>query len=361
MPARGRFALRMTHPSRILADPRRVPPAAAGDDNPMRSNPRSAPTRGARQPDSPADPAVASLARALAGERSVFDVLRTVRSRRVGAGYRIDSGTSDPHPVTGRPMPQEAGPHAFVSELAPDPLAEWEEALLAWSACGPNGLVAWDVSLDGGFNQIASVLGRTAPEPNNTLATDLLVVADHGTYLYRPRPAEDELTLPGGDPVALARRILGWYREGSTRILPGRPDVDWAMREPGAPSAPLHGPHQHNMNRPGSLWLLPITDVASLGSGMVDLFATRHAYLVDDFGDGRPAGLEAFVAPGRLERPVSLSAYEQGVLTNEIYPAGCVVQNVRLAAEAIDSGRAREIVQQVCDASQALKAKGGAA
>ena len=34
---------------------------------------------------------------------------------------------------------------------------------------------------------------------------------------------------------------------------------------------------------------------------------------------------------------------------------------VRLAADAIDSGRAREIVQQVAEVSQALKAKGGAA
>jgi len=34
---------------------------------------------------------------------------------------------------------------------------------------------------------------------------------------------------------------------------------------------------------------------------------------------------------------------------------------VRLAADAIDSGRAREVVQQVAEVSQALKAKGGAA
>ncbi|HEV3001545.1 MAG TPA: hypothetical protein VGW75_12460 [Solirubrobacteraceae bacterium] len=280
----------------------------------------------------------AVLQRAIEAAPGVFGTLATVRSRRVGAGYRVDSGAEEAHPVTGRAMRQGAGPHAFVSELEPQPLALWEEALLAWAACGPNGLVAWDVSMDGGFNQIVSALGRTAPEPNNTLATDLVIVSDGGTWLYRPAPELTGPAIAGTDPARLAEQVLEWYRDGRTRLLDGRPDVDWAMREPGAPNAPLHGPHQFNMNRPGSVWLLPVTDAGSLGSGMVDLFATRHAYLVDDFADGRPAGLEEFVGEGQLERPVPLSAYEQGVLTNEIYPAGCVVQNVRLAAEALGLG-----------------------
>jgi hypothetical protein len=111
--------------------------------------------------------------RAVAQSATVFEALATVRSRRVGHGYRIDSGTEDPHPVTGRPLRQESGPMAFVSTRS-QPLSQVEEALLCWAACGPNGMVAWDVSLDGGFNQLGSVLGRTAPEPNNTAATDLL-------------------------------------------------------------------------------------------------------------------------------------------------------------------------------------------
>jgi hypothetical protein len=32
---------------------------------------------------------------------SIFNLLTTIRSRRVGRGYRIDSGTSIQHPATG--------------------------------------------------------------------------------------------------------------------------------------------------------------------------------------------------------------------------------------------------------------------
>ena len=268
----------------------------------------------------------------------MFEALRTVRSRRVGVGYRIDSGTADPHPVTGRALEQADGPHRFVSGHGPHPLSEWEEALLAWAACGPNGMVAWDVSMDGGFNQIARLLGRTAPQPNNTLSTDLLIVSDGGTWLYRPESEPRTPAPPDGDPERFAQAVLDWYRNGRIRLLDGRPDIDWAMREPTAPDAPLHGPHQGNINRPGSVWLLPLTDVGALASGMVDLFATRRSYIVDDFADGRPAGLERFIDEGHLQRPVALSSYEQGLLTNECYPAGCMVQNVRLAAETLGLG-----------------------
>ena len=279
------------------------------------------------------------LRRAFVETPGVFELLRTVRSRRVGRGYRIDSGAVDLHPVTGRPMPQEAGPNQFISRAQPAPLLEEEEALLAWAACGPNGIITWDVSLDGGFNQLVAAAGRTAPEPNNTLATDLLIINDHGASLYRPGTArsgtvEMEQDTEGGRYTP----VLGWYRRGTVPILRQRPDVDWAMRVAGAPSAPLNGPHQFNMNRPGTTWFLPVTDVAALHSGLLDLFGTRHAYLVDDFRGDRPAGIEHWIRPGQLERALPLSAYEQGVFQAETYPAGCMVQNIRLAAEALGLG-----------------------
>ena len=61
---------------------------------------------------------------------SAFELLRGMRTRRVGLGYRIDSGTTEKHPVTGREMTQMEGPMKFVSEKSPYSLSEVEEALL---------------------------------------------------------------------------------------------------------------------------------------------------------------------------------------------------------------------------------------
>jgi hypothetical protein len=235
-------------------------------------------------------------------------------------------------------MRQEAGPNAFVSSAPPVPLTETEEALLAWAGCGPNGTITWDVSLDGGFNQIADFSGRTAPEANNLLSTDLLIINDAGAHVYRPEARPQEVVESLEDTDGQYRRVLSWYRHGRIEVCAARPDIDWAMRAPGAPNAPLNGPHQYNMNRPGATWFVPITDVGRLGSGLIGLLATRHAYLTDDFGGENPAGLDRWIRPGQLELPVPLSVYEQGMLRTQSYPAGCIVQNIRLAAEALGLG-----------------------
>jgi hypothetical protein len=269
-------------------------------------------------------------------ETGLFELLRTVRSRRVGAGYRVDSGETEPHPVTGRPMTQAAGPRPFISELPPQPLSDVEEALLLWAACGPNGLVTWEASVGAGFDQLTEVRGRTAPEANNTHATQLLLVNDSGVFLYSP---PDEPLGPGGIAAeALLDTILHWYRDGRVRILDHRPDIDWAMRRAGEPDVPLHGSHQYNLNRPGSSWIIPLTDAAKLMSGIIDTFGGRHLCITDEWHGNRPAGLESFLRPGMLERPLPISAHEQGILITSAYPAGCMVQNARLAAEALGLG-----------------------
>lgn len=295
--------------------------------------------------EAPERPIVASneseqIARAFQDPMGVFEMLRTVRSRRVGLGYRIDSGTTEQHPVTGRTMSQAAGPNSFVSAKDPVRLSEVEEALVAWAACGPNGIAAWDISLDGGFHELVDLAGRTSPHPGNTLASDLLVINDDGAFVYNPGLERDGIVEMTADspPEHRYDRVMQWYRDGMTQILDERPDIDWAVRVPGAPHGTLMGPYQYNLNRPGSTWFLPVTDAAKLMSALINFFDSWHMYPVDEWNGGRPAGVERWIDEGKLELPVTIAAEEQLIFQVEMYPPGAMVQNVRLAAETLGLG-----------------------
>lgn len=282
------------------------------------------------------DRALEALSRAFEDGKGVFDALRTVRSRRVGHGYRIDSGTSDPHPVTGRPLAQERGPLEFVSEVPPEPLSEVEAALLSWAACGPNGIAAWDISLDGGFHELTWISGRTAPAPGNSHATDLLVINDDGAFIYKPsRQRSATVEVEGATGPA---KVLDWYRKGMIQILDERPDLDFALRAAGAPHATLMGPYQANLNRPGSTWFLPITDAGWLNSALINFMDCWHMYPIDEWNGDRPAGVERWIGEGKLELGTTIAASEQLIFQVESYPTGCMVQNIRLAAESMGLG-----------------------
>ncbi len=267
---------------------------------------------------------------------SFFDLLTTIRSRRVGRGYRIDSGEEIKHPVTGRTMKQGLGPMKFVSKKEPKPLTELEEALICWSACGPNGLCAWDISLDGGFHELTWIAGRTVPSPGNSLATDLLVINDRGAFIYKP-------TKERSGPIEIQSeadydKVLQWYQDGLIQILDERPDVDWALRAPGAPHATLMGPYQFNMNMPGSTWFIPLSDSAWLQSALINFMDVWHFYMIDEWNGGRPAGLEKWIREGMLELPSTIAGEEQLIFQVEQFPIGCMVQNIRLATEAMGLG-----------------------
>ncbi len=278
----------------------------------------------------------AQLCHAFEATPSVFEVLRTVRTRRIGLGYRIDCERVEAHPVTGRRLTYPAGPRPFSSEAAPVPLTDVEEALLAWAGCGPNGQPTWDRSRVAGFEEGLAAVGRTAPHAGPSPATDLLVLNDQGVFLYRPTPAQ-----PGVVAVSEGGRydkVLDWYHQGRIQIAEGRPDIDHALTFPDGPPLPAMGTYQHNINRPGSTWYLPVTDCGKLGSTLLTSFGTIRGYPVDEFHGGRPCGLEHLVDAGVLRYPIPISQLELGIFQIEQYPVGCIVQNIRLAAEALGLG-----------------------
>jgi hypothetical protein len=188
--------------------------------------------------------------------RSVPQLLATLRSRRVARGYSIESGEEEQRSATGRSIRQERGPLAFQSEHAVVPLSEVEEAIIAWAACGPNGMVHWDIAIHGGFHELAWLAGRTAAGPGNSFATDLMIIKDEGVFVYNPGMERSRMVEIQGEGDY--EKVLGWYRDGCTQVLDHRPDFDWATRAPGAPNASLFGPYQFNLNRDGQTWFIPI-------------------------------------------------------------------------------------------------------
>jgi hypothetical protein len=267
--------------------------------------------------------------------KTLPQLLATLRSRRVAMGYQIEGGEEETS-LAGRRLHQPKGPLAFVSEHAVVPLTEVEEAIVAWSACVPNGMAHWDIASTGGFHELVGIAGRTAASPGNSFATDLLVIKDEGAFVYNPGSERERMVEIQGEEDY--HKILDWYRAGMRKIMDGRPDVDWALRVPGAPNASLFGPYQYNVNRPGTTWFIPITDHGWLYfSVMLNIFDAWHIYLTDD-KTGEPAGTGAWVGEGQLEFPITISQFEQFIFQVETYPPGSMVQNMRLAAESMGLG-----------------------
>ncbi|MGB4861667.1 MAG: hypothetical protein WBO97_04340, partial [Tepidiformaceae bacterium] len=202
----------------------------------------------------------AAIARVFESPLSVFGALSTLRTRRIGLGYRSETGEDESFDWSSHlVVRQREGPLAFESTSGPRPLSEVEEALIAWAALGPNGIVTADIPVQGDLSSLLSWAGRTVPASSNDQAVDLFIINDDGTHLYRPgteRMAPVEIAGPDD-----YWKILYWYRTARTTLSPKRPDVAWATAPPGTHNVNTMGALQYNANRPGSTWFLPVGDV----------------------------------------------------------------------------------------------------
>ncbi len=280
---------------------------------------------------------LALLHRAFDSDVSLFRLLSTLRTRRIGLGYRAETGEEEVFSwSSGRAVTQPRGPLHHLSAAEPVPLTEVEEALLCWAALGPNGVILADVAVHGGLAGLVSWAGRTVPSSSNDLAVDLFVVNDAGVWLYRPtteRLAPVEISGPEDHG-----KVLEWYRQGRRRLSARRPDVGWPSGPEGTRNVSPLGPGQYNLNRPGSTWLLPVGDVGLEWFNQL-LFSYEWSgfYLMDPDTD-EPAGCEQWIRPGFLEVGFPVPAFDDLALMLHAGQVGCVVQNIRLACEALGLG-----------------------
>lgn len=279
----------------------------------------------------------AAIDRVFAGGPSVFGAFSTLRTRRIGLGYRSETGSEEAFDWSSHlVVRQREGPLAFESSSPQRALTEVEEALIAWAALGPNGIVTADVPVQGDLSSLLSWAGRTVPASSNDHAVDLFIINDAGTRLYRPgseRMAPVEIQGPDD-----YWKILHWYRNGVTPISNARPDVAWATAPPGTHNVNTMGALQYNANRPGSSWFLPVGDV---GLEWVNLLLSSYqfgGFYLQDPETNNPAGCEQWIRPGFLEVGFPIPIFDELALMQHVTEVACVVQNIRLACEAMGLG-----------------------
>jgi hypothetical protein len=279
----------------------------------------------------------AAIARVFEGGPTLFGTLATVRTRRIGLGYRSETGEEENFAWSSHMLVrQREGPLEFASATRAIPLTEVEEALVAWAAIGPNGIVTADIPVQGDLSSLLTWAGRTVPASSNDHGVDLFIINDQGVHLYRPgteRMAPVEITGPED-----YWKILHWYRTGRIKVSDRRPDVAWATAPPGTHNVNTMGALQYNANRPGSTWFLPVGDV---GLEWVNLLLSSYqfgGFYLQDPDTDKPAGCDQWIRPGFLEVGFPLPTFDELAIMQHTTEVACVVENIRLACEAMGLG-----------------------
>ena len=134
----------------------------------------------------------AALGRAFEEPSSIFSALSTLRTRRIGLGYRSETGEEETFDWSSRQaVKQREGPLSYSSEHPAVPLTEVEEALIAWAAIGPNGAVAAEYSHRGEISRV-SCIGPVERSPGRATTMPFSLLSSTTTELGFTLPAPSE-------------------------------------------------------------------------------------------------------------------------------------------------------------------------
>lgn len=245
---------------------------------------------------------------------SILGILRNRKTRRFGCGMEIPEG-----------------PLRFQSQLPPIPLSKEELHYLLFAGVGQTGMHLGDMQYaprrggeDGQGMAIMSFQGRTVPSPCAAQATRMFVTDDTGLYFVARVPDPDSMEMP----------LLVKLREGRLEIPREMPY--------------MLSFNQWYVNRPGTLYFIPVTDIASVYVNLLlALFSSECGYFIVDPDNGHAAcGLDGFRRSrgGHLyddmakRRTMTLRDIDAAINDTALQEQAVVCQNMFLMEQALGLG-----------------------
>jgi len=203
------------------------------------------------------------------------------------------------------------GPLAYHSRHEPLPLTEVERMLLLTAIGGNTG---WHHSITRHeryaphlSNYPAAAGGRTFPSAAGFHTSEIFFTDDSGTYIFQTRNAP-ALVQRAEDGTLSVQALLETHRSRIRQLSDKR--ISLPPKEPY-----MEGHNTWVANRPGSLLVIPVGDVAQHAIANLCYF-TQNGYCVyDDLNHMPIPGVEKFADIVDVDNPVPLTVHEQSSLT----------------------------------------------
>jgi hypothetical protein len=224
----------------------------------------------------------------------LIEALHGRRARRFSAGAVIPDG-----------------PLAFESKLDPQPLSDLEKMIVLTSAAGNTG---WHFAITRNAtyaphfpNYSGAAGGRTFPSAAGFHVMEMFLTDDDGVYMFETRDAPKLVDRDPDAPVDIDAVIEA--HRGRIRTL-----ADGRMNIP-AEEPYMEGHNTWCVNRPGSLLLMPVADIAQTLIAILCFLTQNGASIFDDVNGERIPGMDGFRDLVDVDEPLPLTFVEQYALT----------------------------------------------
>jgi hypothetical protein len=203
------------------------------------------------------------------------------------------------------------GPLAYKSAHPPLPLTDLEKMLVLTSAAGNTG---WHYAITRNAtyaphlaNYSGAAGGRTFPSAAGFHTSEVFFTDDDGVYFFETRDAPKLVERDPGEPVDI-EQVIEAHRSRIRKLADGRLNIP--------PEEPyMEGHNTWCVNRPGSLLLIPVADIAQTLIAIL-CFITQNGYsMFDDVSGERVPGMDQFRDLVDITEPFPLSFLEQYALT----------------------------------------------